>query len=185
MEDSEIIELYWTRNENAIVETDKKYGKYCSTIAYNILQNQEDSSECVNDTYLNTWNAIPPTRPNIFKLFIAKITRNLAIKKYEKNHALKRYNGMDVVLDELEECIPSTKSVEEEIEYHELTKYLNKFLENVAESKRKIFLERYWYMYSVKDIAEKNNANENTIKVTLHRLRNDLKEYLEEEGVCI
>ena len=87
MEDNQIIELYWNRSENAILETDKKYGKYCNYIAYNILQNKEDSKECVNDTYLNTWNAIPPQRPNVFKLFLAKITRNLAINQYKRKNA--------------------------------------------------------------------------------------------------
>jgi RNA polymerase sigma-70 factor (ECF subfamily) len=185
MDDNQIIELFWSRNEDAIVQTDKKYGKYCSSIAYNILQNNEDSIECVNDTYLNVWNAIPPTRPYFFKSFIAKITRNLALNKFEKLHAKKRFSNTELVLEELEECIPSNNSVEQEIENKELVKYLNEFLEKIEYSKRIIFMDRYWYMYSIKDISNKNNINENTVKVTLHRLRIDLKDFLEKRGVAI
>ena len=107
MEDNEIIELYWKRNEVAIPETDKKYGKYCSKIAHNILTNIEDSEECVNDTYLRVWNALPPNRPSIFKAFLAKITRNLALDKYDSKNAQKRNNSMDLVYEELEDCIPT------------------------------------------------------------------------------
>lgn len=153
MEDNEIIELYWKRDEVAIQETDKKYGKYCSKIAYNIIANVEDSEECVNDTYLRVWNALPPNRPSIFKAFLAKITRNLALDKYDSKNAQKRDNSMDLVYEELEDCIP-TNSMENEIEYNELVKELNIFLENLPKEKRVVFLERYWYMSSIKDIAK-------------------------------
>lgn len=153
MEDNEIIELYWKRDEVAIQETNKKYGKYCSKIAYNIIANVEDSEECVNDTYLRVWNALPPNRPSIFKAFLAKITRNLALDKYDSKNAHKRNNSMDLVYEELEDCIP-TNSMENEIEYNELVKELNIFLENLPKEKRVVFLERYWYMSSIKDIAK-------------------------------
>jgi len=177
MEDNEIIELYWKRDEVAILETDKKYGKYCSKIAYNILANVEDSEECVNDTYLHAWNALPPNRPSIFKAFLAKITRNLALDKYDSKTAQKRNNSMDLVYEELEDCIP-TNSVDKEIEYNELVKEINMFLEDLPKEKRGVFLERYWYM--IKDIATKHKQKESKTKMELLRMRNALRKYLEE-----
>lgn len=183
MEDIQIIELYWQKNENAIYETDKKYGKYCSYIAYNILKNKEDSKECVNDTYLKVWNVIPPEKPNVLKAFLGKITRNLAINKYEKIRAKKRNKSIEIVLEELEECIPDNGKVEETIEYSELVKNINLFLENLSEEKRKIFIYRYWYLSSIKEISIKSKIKENNVKVILHRLRIELKNYLTERGV--
>lgn len=185
MEDNKIIELYWNRDENAIYETNNKYGKYCYTIANNILQSEEDSKECVNDTYLKVWNTIPPARPNIFKLFIAKITRNLAINKYEKNKAKKRNTNMDLALEELKECLPDNSLVEEESNYQDLIENLNNFLKEQSLEKRKIFLERYWNLFSIHEISEKNHLNEINVKVILHRLRKKLKEYLNERGVNV
>lgn len=185
MNDNKIIELYWNKNENAIIETEKKYGRYCYVIADNILQNEEDSNECVNDTYLKTWNAIPPNRPNVLKLFLGKITRNLAINKYEKNRAKKRNRELECVLEELEECLPSKETVEEDTEYNELTNYLNEFLQTLTLEKRKIFLARYWYAKSIREIALQNKQNENNVKVILHRTRKELKDYLTERGVVI
>ena len=185
MEDNQIIELYWNRNEKAIAETDKKYGKYCNYIAYNILQNKEDSKEILNDTYLKVWNSIPTEKPNIFKLFLAKITRNLSIHKYKKNTAKKRNDYMEVVLEELEECLPSKNTVEKETEYNELVEHLNNFLKTIPEAKRMIFLERYWNLTSIKEISYKNRMKESNVKVILHRLRNELKNYLVERSVVI
>lgn len=174
MEDNQIIELYWNRNEKAISETDKKYGKYCNYIAYNILQNAEDSNECVNDTYLRTWNTIPPQRPTVFKLFIAKITRNLAIDKYRKN---KHKSIMEEVLDELKDCT-TNKSVENEVEYSELLKNINIFLDNLSIDKRRIFIDRYWSFDSIENISNKYELKKGNIKMILSRTRKDLKEYL-------
>lgn len=174
MEDNQIIELYWNRNENAISETDKKYGKYCNYIAYNILQNAEDSNECVNDTYLRTWNTIPPQRPTVFKLFIAKITRNLAIDKYRKN---KHKSIMEEVLDELKDCT-TNESVENEVEYSELLKNINIFLDNLSIDKRRIFIDRYWSFDSIENISNKYELKKGNIKMILSRTRKDLKEYL-------
>ena len=175
MEDNQIIELYWNRNEKAISETDKKYGKYCNYIAYNILQNAEDSNECVNDTYLRTWNTIPPQRPTVFKLFIAKITRNLAIDKYRKN---KHKSIMEEVLDELKDCT-TNESVENEVEYSELLKNINIFLDNLSKDKRRIFIDRYWSFDSIENISNKYELKKGNIKMILSRTRKDLKEYLE------
>ena len=183
MEDDQIIDLYWNRKEQAIYETDKKYGKYCSTISFNILQDKEDSNECINDTYMKLWGAIPPQKPNVFKAYIGKIVRNLALNRYEKNRAKKRNKMVEVALEELGECVVFNKNVENEIVNNELIQELNKFLAKLSFDKRKIFLERYWYIYSIKDIAIRNKLNENNVKMILLRIRNDLKEYLKEGGL--
>ena len=185
MEDNQIMELYWIRDENAIIETERKYGNYCNTIAYNILQSKEDSKEALNDTYLKVWNSIPTERPNIFKLFLARITRNISIHKYNKLKAKKRNNSMEIVLEELEECLPSEDTVETKTEYNELVEHLNNFLKQLPLEKRTIFLDRYWYLSSIKDISLKNKMKESNVKVILYRLRSDLKEYLNERGVNI
>lgn len=183
MKDEEIIDLYWNRNENAINETDKKYGKYVNTITLNILQNNEESKECVNDTYLNTWNNIPPQRPNIFKSYIGRIARNLAINQYERKKAKKRDYTLEIALEELNECISSKDNVEKELNYNELVRTLNNFLSDLSQDKRKIFIERYWYLYSIKAISLNNGTSESNTKTILSRLRNQLKNYLEEGGL--
>lgn len=176
MEDYQIIELYWNRNENAISETDKKYGKYCNYIAYNILQDTEDSNECVNDTYLKTWNCIPPKKPDVFKLFLAKITRNLAIDKYRKN---KHKSIMEEVLDELNDCT-SNNNIENEVEYNDILKNINTFLDNLPLEKRRIFIDRYWFLESIEAISTKYGLSKGNVKMILSRIRNNLKEYLKE-----
>lgn len=183
MSDEEIINLYWSRQENAISETDKKYGNYCNTISLNILQNIEEAKECVNDTYLKVWNTIPPQRPNVFKAYLGKITRNLAINKYEKKIAKKRDYTLEIALEELNECIISNNNVEKEFNYNELVNMLNVFLSKLSKNKRKIFLERYWYLYSIKEISYRNKISENNAKVTLLRIRKQLKKYLKEGGL--
>ena len=185
LEDHNIVDLYWFRDENAISETDKKYGSYCSTIANNILYNLEDSKECVNDTYLKTWNSIPPTRPKILKSFLGKITRNLALNIYKSKNCQKRKGEVPLVLDELKECIPSQNDIDTEMEEKYLTKYINEFLKSLPREKRIIIVQRYWYLYSIKDIAEKNNLSQSNVKMTLSRFRTKLKEFLEERGQYI
>lgn len=186
VEDEKIIDMYWARNEAAITETDSKYGKYCRYISYNILYNEEDSMECVNDTYLRAWNAMPPKRPNKLSAFLGKIVRNLSLNLYEKRHAAKRGDGqMEVVLDELSECIPDKHKVEDVIEERTITKVINDFLANVPEEKRKIFVRRYWYMSSVNEIATEYGISQSKVKMTLLRLRNDLKMHLEKEGIFV
>lgn len=185
MEDEAIIELYFNRNESAIEETSNKYGKYCHIIANNILKSIDDSEECVNETYLNTWNTIPPSRPSIFKAFLGKITRNIALNMYKKEYTKKRKCEAEVVLDELEECVPSKNTIEIELEEKELSIIIDNFLLNLPNNKRVIMVERYWYLYSIKDISKKHNLGESNIKMILARLRKDLRDYLEKEGVEI
>lgn len=184
MEDKEIVDLYWARSEKAITQTDVKYGKYCRYISFNILKNKEDSEECVNDTYLKAWESMPPTRPSILSAFLGKITRNLSLDRYRFGNAKKRGGGqVTYVIEELEECIPSSDNTEKIVDEMVLTKTLNRFLSELDEEKRKIFMRRYWYMSSVKDIASDYELTVSKVKMVLLRVRNDLKELLEKEGV--
>lgn len=186
MEDREIVALYLERNEDAIEASENKYGKYCFFIAHNILRNNEDSEECVNDTYMKAWNSIPPHKPEKLSTFLGKITRNLALDILEKKHAKKRGNNtLSLVLEELHECIPSPASAENEIEGKLLTENLNCFLKTLSVENRKFFLQRYWYMMSVKEIAEENNFTESKVKMSLMRTRENLRIFLEKEGVQI
>ncbi|CDA68676.1 MAG: sigma-70 family RNA polymerase sigma factor [Lachnospiraceae bacterium] len=186
MDDKKIIDLYWKRSESAIAETDKKYGRYCSTIAFNILHNREDAEECVNDTYFKVWGVIPTLRPLKFSAFIGRITRNLSLNKYEYYNAKKRGQGeTQVVFEELQGCIASTGNVEDAIEDMLLSEKLNCFLEGLPTEKRKIFMRRYWYLSGVKDIASDYQMSESKVKMILLRTRNALKEYLEQEGIVL
>ena len=158
MDDRQIIELYNERSETAISETADKYGKYCYYIAYHILYNEQDSEECVNDTYLRTWQAIPPQCPNKLSAFLGRITRNLALNRYRYYMKEKRgYGQTSLVLDELQECVPAARSTEPEqvAEDMRLAEVLNCFLHELPIEKRMMFLRRYWYMSSVKEIAKK------------------------------
>lgn len=183
MRDEEIVNLYWNRQEKAIYETDKKYGKYCNMISFNMLQNNEEAKECVNDTYLNTWNSIPPQRPNILKTYIGRITRNLSINQYERRKAKKRDCTLEIALEELNECISSNNDIEKELDYNELVIALNNFLSGLSKDKRKIFIERYWYLHSIKEISSRNKITESNTKTILLRIRSQLKNYLKEGGL--
>lgn len=184
MDDKRIIALYWERSETAIAETAHKYGKYCRYIAFNILCNEEDSEECVNDTYLRAWNSISPHRPSVLKTFLGKITRNLSLDKYEKLNAQKRNNGqITSIFDEMQECLPASDNTENIIEEMDLTDILNRFLSSLPAEQRKIFMRRYWYFSSIKEIAVDYGLSESKVKMSLYRLRNELKSLLEKEGV--
>lgn len=183
MEDREIVNLYWKRNTSAIKETDTKYGGYCKAIAKNILGNHEDAEECVNDTYLNTWNSIPPNRPNVLSTYLGKITRNLSFDRFRRRHAEKRGGGeIELILDELGECVSDTDSVEQEVEKKELVRAINRYLDTLTQEKCSIFLCRYWYAIPVSEIAARFGMSEGNVSVTLNRIRHQLKNYLEERG---
>ena len=171
------------RAENAVAETAAKYGAYLKYIAYNILKNREDTEECTNDTYMKVWNTIPPERPNCFKAFIGRIARNTAINLYNKYNALKR-RGSEIALDELAECIPDP-NIDKVSEDKEIREGLNTFLRSLPEEPRKIFVKRYWYMSSVKDIAKELKFSESKVKMSLMRTRNALKDYFAGEGISI
>ena len=182
MEDRKIIELYVHRDEKAIKETSHKYGPYCFSIANRILNNKEDSDECVNDTWLKAWNLIPPTIPKYLHLFLAKLTRNLSFDKYRMEHAKKRGGGEIVLaLEELENCV-DVSNTENTYEQKELTWVLNQFLSSLSETERNVFLCRYWYMDSIKAISEYSGFTQSKITSMLHRTREKLRKRLIEEG---
>lgn len=184
MDEKQIIDLYWARSERAIDETARKYGKFCHGIAFNILANHQDSEECVNDTYLQTWNAIPPRRPNKLSAFLGKITRNLALKKYERYAAQKRGGGQVVLaLEELSECIPDPNTVERAMDDRMLAEKLNVFLGKLPVESRNLFLRRYWNLSSVKEIAMDCGMTESKVKMSLMRTRGKLRSFLEQEGI--
>jgi RNA polymerase sigma-70 factor (ECF subfamily) len=186
MDDARIVELYWQRDERAVAETQNKYGKYCFTIADNILQNKEDSEECVNDTYVGAWNAIPPHRPEILRTFVGKITRRCSLKKLREKSAKKRGNSeVFVSFDELEECIADGRELDAGLEAKELAEVINEFLESVSETERRIFVCRYWYFDSIKDISRRYGFGESKVKMTLKRTRDKLSEWLNDEGITI
>lgn len=184
MEDSKIIDLYWQRSEIAISETDEKYGPYCHSISCNILHSKEDAEECVNDTYLKAWNSMPTQRPNCLMAFLGKISRNLSLDRYRKNHAQKRGEGeTELVLTELEDCLSTSESVEEAVEGKLLEDCINHFLSELPRQKRNVFVCRYWYLYPVSEIAKRYGISEGTVTNTLFRLRKKLQSYLEMEGI--
>lgn len=184
MQDEKIVLMYLERNENAIKETERKYGCYCMKIAQNILYSLQDSQECVNDTYLRTWDSIPPHRPANLRAFVGRITRRLALNMYEKSSAKKRGKGtVQLVLEELSECIPDTSG--DITQSFVITDAVNAFLKNLPDENRNIFVLRYWYMNSVKDIADRYGIGESKVKMKLMRMRNELKFQLEKEGIII
>lgn len=185
MEDNQIIELYWQRSESAITETSHKYGKLCRHIAMNIVGNFLDAEECENDTYIAVWNAIPPTRPNIFSAFLSRIARNIALNRYEYNKAQKRNNEFDLILSELEECIADQNTVEKAYEDGAVSRMIDEFLADLSKEKRIIFVRRYWYSDAVKDIAKRMQISESKVKTVLFRTRKELKEYLAHRGIVV
>jgi RNA polymerase sigma-70 factor (ECF subfamily) len=182
--DAEVIKLYWDRDPAAVAMTANLYGNYCYSIAYSILNNGEDSEECVNDTWHRAWNAMPPNRPNKLSLFLGKIARNLAFDKYRMSRAQKR-GGSEVtlVLDELNECVPISDPIDKIVEDNELEQLINRFLRNLPERECNIFLLRYWYNTPLAEIGKRFSVNENNVKSSLFRSRKKLKAYIEKEGV--
>lgn len=183
MDDKKIIELFWRRNEDAIKETKKKYGNYCFTIANNILSCNEDSEECVMDTYIRLWNTIPPERPNCFSTFIGRITRNIAIDSYFKKKANKRFSNVQMAFDEISECLPDPDSDFSPADEIALKDAVNGFLESLNPKMRVIFMRRYWYFSSIKDIARDYGFSESDVKVSLMRAREKFREHLIKDGI--
>ena len=182
MEDQKIIDLYTNREERAIYETDKKYGRLCTSISMGILNDMRDSEECVSDTWFALWNQIPPKKPNPFKAYICRIIKNLSLKCYEYHHAKKRNSQYDLSLEELEECISKEQNIESQIELRELKWIIAKFIEDLPKEKRILFLRRYWFLQSVSEMARDYEVTSKNMSVKLLRIRKDLKEYLKEEG---
>ena len=184
LDDCEIITLFFERSEAAITETALKYAGYCKRIAMNILSNCADVEECINDTYLHAWNSIPPQYPSLFSAYLGKITRNLSLNKYKQQKALKRGSGeVELLLHELEECIPSPSNVEKEYQEGTTTKAISNFLYSLDKLKRTIFIRRYWYGDSIAQISNHFKMSESKVKSMLFRIRNKLRIFLEKEGI--
>ena len=183
MTDHAIIELYWRRDEAAILASDAKYGRYCFTVAGNILPQREDAEECVNDTWLRAWQAMPPERPRILQMFFARITRNLAISRWRAQHAERRGGGeIALVLDELRECLPAADEVEAAVAARETLRAVNQLIAGLPARDRDIFLRRYYFAESTAQIAARYHVQPQTVLVVLSRTRQKLKQALEKEG---
>lgn len=184
MEDEQIVTLYWNRDETAIQETQTKYDRYLTKIACNILADMEDSRESVNDTYLAAWNTMPPRRPNILSAFLGKLTRYISLDRWKKCSAQKRGGGQVALsLEELEECISGGDDPEKEVDRKELLRYLNRFLDALPETQRRVFVCRYWYLESIPEIAARFGFSESKVTAMLHRLREKLRARLQLEGL--
>lgn len=184
--DDAIVELFWKRNEDGIELLQKKYGQDLTHISYRILNNMSDAEECVNDTYLRTWNSIPQARPNSLLSYTGKIIRNLSIDRLKKKMSKKReYDNFSLILSELEDCISSDENVETEVEYKELSHTISVFLKEQKREYRYYFIERYWYAKTIKEIAEKYHATDKRVESVLYRCRRKLKLFLEERGYSL
>lgn len=184
MEDERIIRMFWDREEQAIFAAQEQYQSYCYTVAWNILRDRQDAEECVNDTFLKAWNAIPPERPRVLSAFLATITRNLAFNRWRYRRAEKRGGGeMELVLEELQDCLAAPQSVEGEVDRKELLGAVNAFLEGLPRKQRILFVRRYWYAQAVRDIAAQLGMTENHVSVTLCRLRKKLHDELVKRGL--
>ena len=185
IDDEKIIELFFERSEQGIRELDNKYGAICHNLSYNIVNNRQDAEECVNDAYLGAWNTIPPVHPNPLLSYIVKIVRNISIKIYWRKGAAKRSSHYTIALEEIEACIADRKTVEDEIEVRELARIIEDFLDTLTLENRVIFMRRYWFSDSYKDIADFVGLSEKNISVRLTRIREKMKQYLIEREVLV
>lgn len=183
MNDEQIVELYWNRDEKAIDFTSEKYGSYCYSIAYGILHNNEDSKECVNDTYMSAWNSMPPHKPNILKTFLGKIARRISVDRWRKKTAEKRGGEISEVFTELSECTSPDGNPVGEAEKKLLNETVGSFVRQLRESERNVFLCRYWYAEPIKTIAKRFGFSESKVKIMLMRTRNKLRLQLEKESL--
>ncbi len=183
MDDFAIVELYHRRDERAITESDKKYGPLCRSIALRLLGIREDAEECVNDTWHTAWNKMPPDRPGALGAFLGRITRNLSISRWRRDHAKKRYDGITALLSELEDCVPSPGTVEKDWEQRQLAQCISAWLDGLEGEDRRLFIRRYWYGDPVKALAAERGERANALSQRLLRLRKDLRAFLEAEGV--
>ena len=186
MEDGKIIDLYWARSQQAIAESEKKYGLYCHTIAQRILERREDAEECVNDTWLRAWNAMPPQRPGILSAFFGKLTRNLSLDRRRRLKAAKRGGSqVEVALHELEDCLPDRRSPDENLEAWETAALISAFLRRQPQLDRVLFVRRYFHLEPLDSLARRFGMSMGQVKSKLHRMRGRLKLELEREGVAV
>ena len=185
MDDSQIIELFFERSEQAIALLSEKYGAFCLRLAEGILSDTRDAEECVNDAYLAVWNRIPPERPDPLVSYLGRIVRNLALKKYHANTAKKRNSRYDVALDEIADCFPAAARVEDEIEAKEAAESIGRFLEALDKDSRILFVRRYWYADGIGDLAARFSLSRHAVSVRLSRIRKALRKHLIKEGISI
>lgn len=186
MDDSQIVALFWNRDERAIKETALKYGQYCFSIANHILNNQQDAEECVNDTYQGAWTSIPPNKPEVLATYLGKITRRLSLKILRNKDANKRGNGeVSLSLEELASCLPTVDNVMQNIEFNEVVAILNSFLAALPVNERRVFVRRYWYANSINEICKQYGFSKSKVESMLHRTRKKLKKTLEQEGYIV
>lgn len=185
MEDEAIIQLFLKRSEQAIIAAEDRYGAYCRSILRNILTDPGDLEECMNDVYLKLWNQIPPHRPDCLRAYVGSVARNCGLDRYRASHAEKRGGGMaEIALSELGECA-APDSVEDALEEHRLVELLNSFLGRLPKEARVIFVKRYWYLSPVSRIADELGCTEGKVKMSLHRTRKQLRQYLEKEDISL
>lgn len=185
MEDTQIIELYWQRDEGAIRETDNKYGQFCHRVAMNILHSAQDSEECVSDAYGRCWDTMPPQRPGSLRAYVGAIIRNLSISRYRSFHAQKRFGGAEILLSELSDCVPAPDNVQRTVEAGELSGLISDWLEGLEAEDRALFVRRYWNGDAVKELAGELGVRPNALSKRLLRLRESLRGRLEREGVSV
>ena len=185
MEDSDIVALYWARSEQAIAETDRKYGKLCRAIAMNLLGIREDAEECVNDTYMAAWNSMPEQRPARLQAWLGRVVRNLSVSRWRRDHRQKRYAGMDLLLSELDDCVPAADDTARTVELAELSHIIDDWLLRLPAGDRTLFLRRYWNGEAVSALAAEHSVAPGALAQRMHRLRLSLKARLEEEGIAL
>lgn len=185
MEDEKIIDLFFARSEQGIRELDNQYGAICRSLSYNIVNNRQDAEECVNDAYLGVWNTVPPARPSPLLAYLCRIVRNLSLKVYWKKNAAKRSSVYTIAMEEIEACVADRKTVEDEIEARELARIMEEFLDTLTLENRVIFMRRYWFSDSCRDIAGLMGLTEKNISVRLTRIRQKMRQYLMERGVLV
>ena len=185
IEDKKIVELFFERSEQAIQELGNKYGKVCRKLSYNIVNNMQDAEECVNDAYLGAWNAIPPEKPDPLLTYLCKIVRNISLKMYYRKEAARRNSMYAIAMEEIEACLAAPNTVETEFEARELARVIESFLDTLTAENRVIFMRRYWFSDSCKDIAKLVGLTEKNISVRLTRIRRKMKKYLIEKEVFL
>ncbi len=185
MDDRQIVDLYWQRDDAAIRETELKYGPFCRGLAYNVLSSHEDAEECVNDTWQKAWDSMPDERPSLLRAWLGKVVRNLALDRWRRDHAQKRYNGLDVMLDELEDCVPASTTVESTVDAMELGRTISKWLRSLPKDDRALFVRRYWNGEALNALAADLGIPAAKLAQKMYSLRQSLKKVLEMEGIVV
>ena len=185
MDDQAIIALYWSRNQQALDESQRKYGPHCLRLSENILASREDAEECVSDTWLRAWDTMPPQRPDSLRAYLSRICRNLSLDRWRARKAQKRGEGLEVLLEELEDCVPSSPSAEAAAESREITQCIDTWLSILELNDRTVFLRRYWYGQQVRELAKQEGCTPQKMAQRLYRLRQSLRKALEQEGIVI